>query len=192
LKFNVTYKPLKVLDLDIENRPLSYWYDGNPTAEITAIAWSWCGTDVVKCMLLQPDDLQGSTLKMLEAFYSAYQKADIVTGHYIRRHDLPIINGALLENKLPLLTPKLTHDTKNDLVRRDGLSMSQEALGAMYALDAPKYHMTQQAWRDANRLTPAGLRLTRRRVSDDVRQHKELYRVLQLHGALKPPRTWRP
>jgi hypothetical protein len=36
---------LRVLDFDIENRPLSYWYDGKSTAEITAIAWWWIGED---------------------------------------------------------------------------------------------------------------------------------------------------
>jgi len=31
----------RILDFDIENRPLSYWIPDQPTAEITAIAWAW-------------------------------------------------------------------------------------------------------------------------------------------------------
>jgi hypothetical protein len=29
---------------------------------------------------------------MLEKFLVAYNAADVVTGHYIRKHDLPLIN----------------------------------------------------------------------------------------------------
>lgn len=181
---------MRVLDFDIENRPLSYWYDGNPTAEITAIAWSWChGKQDVACLLLGEAD----PIYILEKFCEAYDEADMVTGHYIRRHDLPIINGALMEYGLQPLGPKLTHDTKMDLIRRDGLSMSQEALSAMYGLPAPKRHMTQQDWRDANRLdSEEGFRKTRERVTQDVIQHKQLRAALIEHGCLKAPRIWRP
>lgn len=188
MEINSFKRHLKILDFDIENRPLSYWYDGNPTAEITAIAWSWYGEEKVHCRLL---DNKTSVEEMLLDFVAAYEQADMVTGHYIRRHDLPIINGALMENRLQPLKPMLTHDTKSDLIRTGGLSMAQEALGAMYELDRPKYHMTQQDWRDGNRLTPKGLRLTRMRVTEDVKQHKELYGVLREHRVLKAPRYWK-
>lgn len=179
---------MKVLDFDIENRPLSYWYDGNPTAEITAIAWSWYGDTEVHAQLLGEVD----QMQMLEAFCDAYDEADMVTGHYIRRHDLPIINGALMEYGLYPLGPKLTSDTKLDLIKRDGLSMSQESLAAMYGLEAPKHHMTQQEWRDANRLTPEGFEKTRKRVVSDVIQHKQLRAALIEYGCLKAPKIWKP
>lgn len=183
-------RSLKVLDFDIENRPLSYWYDGNPTAEITAIAWSWEGSDEVACALYgAPYDQIG----MLELFCEAYDEADMVTGHYIRKHDLPIINGALMEYGLLPLSAKLSSDTRLDLIKRDGLSMSQEALGAMYGLDAPKCHMTQQDWRDANRLdSEEGFKKTEERVTSDVIQHKQLRAALIEHGCLKAPRVWKP
>jgi hypothetical protein len=165
MRITRTSRPIKVLDFDIENRPLSYWYDGKATAEVTAEY-------------------------MLKNFKLAYDTADMVTGHYIRKHDLPIINGALMEYDLPLLGPKWTHDTKLDLPKRDGLSMSQEALGAMYGLEAPKHHMTQNDWREANRLTPEGFEKTRERVVSDVIQHKELYQ--RLRPILKPPKLWKP
>ena len=190
LKSKLTYRPMRVLDFDLENRPLSYWWDGNCTAEITAIAWSWEGKDDVACALLNcPYD----QIEMLEVFCEAYDQADMVTGHYIRKHDLPIINGALMEYGLQPLGPKLTSDTKLDLIKRDGLSMSQEALSAMYGLTAPKVHMTQQDWRDANRLdSEEGFRKTQERVTGDVIQHKQLRAALIEHGALKAPRLWRP
>ena len=131
-------------------------------------------------------------LNMLCAFKAAYDEADMVTGHYIRRHDLPIINGALLENGLPGLDEKLTHDTKLDLTRFKDLPASQENLAELLGLRYGKEHMNQQEWREANRLSPAGIEETRRRVIGDVQQHKSLRATLMERGWLKPPSMWRP
>jgi len=178
------------LSFDIENRPLSYWYDGNCTAEVTAIAWAVAEDEPkVTVRFLSPG---GGSRQMLEAFVRAYDAADGVTGHYIRKHDLPIINGALVEHGLPTLKPKLTSDTRLDLKRWKDLPASQEALGAMLGLSAPKEKMSQADWRDANRLTPSGIAGTCRRVVGDVEQHLELRAALLARGLLKAPRMWRP
>jgi len=182
----------RILDFDIENRPLSYWYDGQATAEITAIAWSWMDEQYIYLRQLQPLSPRWSAERMLQAFKTAYDAADMVTGHYIRRHDLPIINAALLELQLPLLSEKLTSDTKLDLVGRADLSMSQESLEAMYGLPVQKFDMRQQDWRDANRRTPAGMKMEAQRVTSDVRGHKLLRARLIEAGALKRPKMWRP
>jgi hypothetical protein len=52
--------------------------------------------------------------------------------------------------------------------------------------------MSQPEWREANRLTPEGLKHTKRRVAGDVRQHKELRLRLQQTRMLKAPRVWVP
>src|SRR3990170_973063 len=88
----------RVLDFDIENRPLSYWQPDTPTAEITAIASCWTERDKyghflfgsMQVGLLTPWDDGPSDI--LLAFLERYNEADMVTGHYIRMHDLPIIN----------------------------------------------------------------------------------------------------
>jgi hypothetical protein len=116
----------------------------------------------------------------------------MVTGHYIRGYDLPNLNGALKEAGLPLLGPKLTCDTKLDLVKSSGVSKSQESLGAMLGIEAPKVHMTQADWREANRLTPKGVAKTIERVTGDVRQHIQLRDALLERGMLGPPRVWSP
>src|SRR5690606_24012690 len=113
-------------------------------------------------------------------------------GHYIRKHDLPIINAACYELQLPFLGPKLTCDTQADLVRKKDMSASQEALAAMYGLPEAKHHMTQAEWRKANRLTPEGIEATKKRVIDDVIQHKALRERLIQAGALKAPKVWKP
>ena len=180
--------PLRTLDLDIENRPLSYLGSDFTTAEITAIACSWYDSDRVDVWLLGIETQE----QMLAEFVVRYEQADLATGHFLRVHDLPIINGALLEAGLPPLGPKLTSDTKLDLVKRAGISASQENLAEMYGLPHAKAHMSQIAWREANRLTPEGIERTRKRVVDDVLQHKALRRRLIEAGALGPPRVWSP
>lgn len=180
-------KRLKVLDFDIENRPLSYLGMDFTTADITAIAASFEGKSKVHVWLLG----QTEQRTMLEEFLKLYNEADIVTGHYIRRHDLPIISGAFMEHGLGTLGPKLVSDTKTDLKKRSGISASQESLSDMLGVTTPKYHMTQSRWRSANRLTPEGLEQTKRRVVGDIRQHKQLRKRLMEDDLLRPPSLWK-
>src|SRR5688572_20492410 len=87
----VKHRPLKVLDFDIENRPLTYLGSDFTTAEVTAISWAWCDQpEDVTVYLLGEHDLSF----ILAAFVDAYNQADMVTGHYILGHDLPMVNGA--------------------------------------------------------------------------------------------------
>ena len=180
-------RAMRVLDFDIENRPLSFLGSDFTTAEVTAIAWAWTDADDVTVRLLGETPL----LDILREFVDAYNTADMVTGHFIVGHDLPMLNGALMECGLPPLADKLVQDTNVHLMRAKGISKSQESLGAMFHLDAPKVSMNQSKWRAANRLTPEGLKEVRERVVGDVRQHMELRRVLLERGMLAPPKMWR-
>ncbi len=181
-------RPLRVLDFDIENRPLSYLGSDFTTGEVTAISWAW--TDKPRHVTVY---LLGEThLKdILLAFCKVYAEADMVTGHYILGHDLPMLNGALMEFQLPALGDKMVQDTKVHLIRRKGISCSQESLGAMLRLDHAKVQMNQSKWRAANRLTPEGLKLVRERVTGDVKQHIAMRRELDALGYLSPPKLWR-
>lgn len=203
-------RALRILDFDVECRPLS-WYAGDfNSKEITAIAWAWVDPKRpakprgrVECRLLNETkqewdnlprvDLEhptGSMQGMLLAFLEAYEAADIVTGHFIRGFDLPLLNGALIELGLTPLPARLSQDTKLDLIRFSGHSKSQENLGAMLGLRHPKVGMTQADWREANRLTPHGLDVVRGRVVGDVRQHIEMRAALLERGMLGPPKLW--
>lgn len=186
-------RSLKVLDFDIENRPLSYWYDDRTTAEITAIAWSWYGADEVTVKVLEPPPYHEVSMKdMLVRFKAAYDEADMVTGHFIRAHDLPTIQGHMIEFGLEPLGAKLTSDTKLDLIRRTNMSASQKALADMLEVKLPKVAMPQQRWRDANRLTIEGRQSAIERVTGDVKQHKELRQEMLKRGLLNEPRIWVP
>jgi hypothetical protein len=128
---------------------------------------------------------------MLRLFLEAFEEADMVTGHYLIGHDLPVLNGSLLDAGLPPLPDKLVQDTKVHLTSRKHISASQESLSAMLGCRAPKLHMTQQDWRRANRLTPDGIELAKDRCIGDVLQHMEMREKLIALGWLKPPKMWR-
>jgi hypothetical protein len=184
-----------VLDFDVEARPLS-WYGGDwVSKELTAIAWAWVAVGKPRrtrgpvTAVLLGDDAE-TVGDLLDAFRPEYDAADIVTGHYVRGFDLPLLNAAALELGQAPLGSTLVQDTKTDLVRLHGLSKSQESLGATLGLKRPKISMTQDDWREANRLTPAGIERTRRRVVGDVRQHVELRAALLERGMLRAPSSW--
>lgn len=190
---------LRVLDIDLENRPLSYAGPDWTSAEVTAVAWAWIakGTPIVETLLLQPNGVynrnDSEDLAPIDAFAlvaAILKGADLVTGHYIRGHDLPILNSAMLENGLPSLDSVLVQDTKCDLVKRKDLSASQENLASLLGLSEAKHHMTQAEWRKANRLTADGIAAARKRVVDDVLQHMALRSELIARRLLKPPRRW--
>lgn len=187
-RLTLNARPLRVLDFDIENRPLSYLGSDFTTAEVTAIAWAWTDTpEDVTVHLLGEDELT----HILRRFCAVFDAADLVTGHYITGHDLPMINGALMECRLPALKDAWVSDTKTHLIRSKGISLSQESLGAMFRLEQAKVQMNQSKWRAANRLTPEGLTEVRARVSGDVRQHIALRRELEQLGYLSAPRLWK-
>ena len=196
----------RVLDFDIENRPLSYWVPDKPTAEVTSIASCWtddlgsvevillsppcvhCGGDA--CREMGPDVV--SQREMLARFVQRYNEADVVTGHYVRAHDLPIINGSLIEYGLPGLGPKMVSDTKLDAPKKGDIPWTQEFL--LETLDIPgvrKFHMSQTKWREANRLTPKGLKDTYDRVSSDVVGHILMRAEMEKRGLIRGPRLWR-
>lgn len=180
-------RKIRILDFDIENRPLSYWTPIEPTSEITAIASCWADDpESMEVLLLGDIDLK----EILERFVERYNQADMVTGHYIRKHDLPTISGALMELGLPQLKSKLTCDTRLDMHKKKGMPATQEYLSEILGLPIDKFKMGQAQWREANRLTPEGLEITLERVSTDVRQHMLLREAMLKKGLLSGPKMW--
>jgi len=186
----------RVLDFDCECRPIA-WFGGDQlTKQPTAIAWRWVNLDSADTEVAYIGASDRSSLvieeeiMMLEEFRVAYDEADVVTGHYIRGFDLPLLQGALMRLGLPLLGPKRAQDTKSDLVAAQGISKSQENLGAMYELEHPKVGMNTTLWGLGNMLIPEGIEATITRVLGDVDQHVELRREMLRLGHLGPPRLY--
>jgi hypothetical protein len=200
-RLGVEIKPgvisMRVLDFDCECRPVS-WYGGDwVTKQITAIAWKY--TD--ERAKVQPrvavigesfDSRQvlEEEARMLEAFVEEYSRADVVTGHFITGFDLPLVNGSLMRLGLPGLPDKLAQDTKGDLAKAQGLSKSQESLGAMFGQSRPKIHMNTALWHRANLLLPDGIEFAKERVIGDVNQHIQLRQIMLDAGVLGPPSVW--
>lgn len=180
----------RLLDFDIENRPLSYLGQDFTTADVTCIAWCWSDDlGSLSAQALGRVDQQ----TMLEEFVRAYDEADVVTGHYILKHDLGHINGALLENGMPGLKPKLVSDTKVHLRRLTGVPKSQEGLSTMLGIEAPKVGMSQSKWRSANRLEPEGIEYVLERCMGDVVQHIGMRAALVKANLLTVPwQRWTP
>jgi hypothetical protein len=186
-----TEQPKRILDFDIETRRIGFHSAGKFSpdgCEPVAIACGWADEKKVHVWTLTED----GSAEMLAGFRRFWDEAGIVTGHYIRKFDLPIINGALLEHRLPMLTPKLSSDTHGDFVRVAGLSKSQENLSLMLRTGSKKVHMADDDWRKVARLERDAMIACRRRVVGDVRQHKIERLALIARGALKGPRMWKP
>ena len=156
--------------------------------QLTVIAWRFVDepSKFTRCWALGEVTMRD----MLTAFMDFYDAADIVMGHYVRGHDLPLLNGALLENGYEPLSDKLTIDTKGDLVNFAGLSKSQKNLSATLQVHAEKLDMDQEMWRQANQLEPQGIAWVKERCISDVNQNIELYEAIQGQGFLRPPRWW--
>lgn len=182
---------------DMECRPIA-WYGGDfVTKQPTAIAWKEIGTrSAITVIQIGLSFDTRKTLdeerEMLLAFVDFYNSMDGMTGHFIRGFDLPLANGALMRLGLPTLKKKLTLDTKLDFLKGQGISKSQENLGAMYELKHPKIPMNTHKWLEANCLMPEGLELTRKRVIGDVRQFIEMRALMLQRRQLSSPKVWNP
>ncbi len=181
----------RLLSFDCECRP-GAWIGGDfVSRSLTAIAWRFHDSPKTHSVILSRRDT--STRRLLEAFLPAYEAADVVTFHYGRSFDMPLLNHEMMDNGLPLLAPKLTVDTKSDLAKSVGESKSQENLGAQYELDHPKVPMNVPGWEEFNLwLSAAGTAAVREREIGDVDQHVELYRKLNALGYLAPAKLWKP
>ena len=178
----------RVLDWDCENRPLSYLGGDFTTPELTVVAWKMLPRGDMRVTALGVHDMA----TMLGSFCQAWDEADLVTGHNIIRHDIPLINAMLLEAGLPSLGCKLVCDTWAHLKKRAPGFASQENLARMLGVKAPKIGMSMVGWREANRLTPEGIEKAMARAVGDVRQHTQLRRKLLELGWLRPPKLWQP
>jgi DNA polymerase elongation subunit (family B) len=184
-----TLRSLRILDFDTECRPMHY-SEFRDESQITAIAWGWVGEKRIDCAVLAQDLCNEQ--EMLAEFLEVYREADLVTGHYIAKHDLPLITDHCMRFGWALPASKLVQDTRTLLPRVRGLGLSQENLATLYRLDQKKHHMNGRKWALANTLSEEGREEARVRVVADVRQHKPLRQELVDRRYLRPPARWSP
>ncbi len=187
IRVRISSRPLRVLDFDCEARATGYGDPNWVPQEITCIAWSWLGEKKVESRCrIDP----GGARRMLEDFRRVWDRAEMVTGHNIRRYDLPVLNADYIRAGLPPLDSKLTHDTLRDVVRTKGLKRDQENLCKLYGMSEKKQHMAWQDWQEAYAET--GWPLVRSRCETDVLGHKKMRREQINRGWSKPGRMWNP
>jgi hypothetical protein len=191
-KVTIGAKAQRVLVFDLEARPIA-WYGGDwVTKQITIAASAWTDDPegTMEVYYLTKDSR--SFPRMLKRIHARIDEADVVSGHYIRGFDLPLLNGNLFLSDLPLLGPVLTQDTKGELPKMGGMSKSMENLGGTVKLDQPKVGMNTGRWWEANTLEPEGMEYARGRAMGDVLENIELRAELLRRGALGPPKLWHP
>jgi hypothetical protein len=186
-------EPTRILDFDWECKP-GFWIGGDYVTKIvTACASMFVGEEtepVVDVAVRVGVAGERDRIRMLKRFVKRYNEADVVTGHYIRAFDLPLVNSALIRLGLEPLGNKMTHDTKLDMVKRSGLSTSQENLGALFELNHPKVQMNEPLWVSSIHGQKKALEGLVDRVAGDVLQHVELRAEMMRRGLLGPPRRW--
>jgi DNA polymerase elongation subunit (family B) len=181
----VAGKQLRILDFDCETRATGF---GDPQwvpQEITCIAWSWIGDDEVSYRLR----CKGAK-RMMQAFLKVYAEADVLTGHNIRRFDLPTVNAECLRFGFPSLAPKMTQDTLRDIVRTKGMKRDQDNLGKQLGLPVDKLTMGWHDWHVA--YLEKGWPMVAERAMTDVVQHKLMRIEMMERGWLREPRVWAP
>lgn len=196
----------RLLCFDIETMPVGF-SDWDPEAEIVAICSYWIGEKAKpKYWLVRPENVK----QTLKEFQQEYKQADLVVGQYIRKFDLPTINGALMMHGLPMLEQKMTSDTKDDWGKKRGVSASLESFlvyyqtmdrmvnvhGKMY-----KAHLGKAHWRLIYRAlcslrsdtwSQAQLALLRSRCEGDVIATAKVFKKMTKLGHLSAPKVWRP
>lgn len=179
--------PLRVLTLDCECLP-GHWIGGDYVSKIlTAVAWAW--DDGAVEVLTHYDE---PPTELAAALAAEMETADIVTGHYIRGFDLPLVNGNLLAGGLYSLGPILASDTKLDLLKSHGRSLSQKNLSAQLGVAAPKIDVSLPDWEGFNTRQPGYRDKGVERVVGDVEQHREMRARLVALEWLGKPRVWSP
>lgn len=186
-------RPQKVLDFDTESLAAGFYDPQWVPQKITCIAWSWIGQDRVHVATCKDErGLYSKSVwrrEMIQLFLKALLKADLVVGHNIIRHDLPVLNAECLRLGLKPLPPIKVQDTMR-FTKTKGFLKGQDNIGALIDTHDQKMSLNWQQWDDA--YAEPGWPTVIKRCKGDVKMHKDIYAHMLAEGWLKPIRIWRP
>ena len=183
----------KILDFDMESVAAGFADPNWVPQKISCIAWSWVGSEDV--FVLTCGDSRGfyersyKRKEMLINFLPQFLEADVVRGHNLIRHDLPLLNTECMRLGLDILPPKRVHDSMR-IIKTKGFKKGQDNLCALLNTYEQKLSLNWQEWDDA--YCEEGWPTVKRRAKSDVLAHKELYTKMEERGWLKAPTMWRP
>lgn len=172
-----TVRRLRGLAFDIENKPGTYGPADYTHPKVTAVGWQFVDERVGFAVCFQRDR-EAQMRRGAELFRKAWDQADFVVGHNIRRHDRKIIDGLYTALDLPLLSQKRMVDTYCDQPKMQGLSRSLENLAERWGCPEKKIHLSEYDWERAYDGVPEAVALMKERVLSDVRISIWLWREL--------------
>jgi len=182
---------MRILDFDMESLAAGFADPAWVPQKITCIAWSWLGYDAVNSVISTQMGFFIPEIRaaMLEQFMPIYEQADMVTGHNLLRHDLPLLNAECMRLGLAKPKAKLVLDTMR-LGKTKGFKKGQDNIGGLLKTQQEKQAMDYQAWEYAYE-DPTWQRVIDRAESDVV-MHKEIVSKMRERGWLKAPVVWNP
>ncbi len=182
---------LSILDFDTESLAAGFADPAWVPQAVTCCAWSWIGDDHVDVTIcgfdgfFVPKVRARTILPLVEAIRSA----DMVTGHNLWRHDLPLLQSECKRLKLGSLGSVLVQDTMWQ-GKTKGFKKGQDNLARLLRVNDEKLSLDWQAWWDA--YAEKGWPIVKERCVSDVIQHKAMREAMLAEGWLKAPRRWYP
>jgi hypothetical protein len=184
------YRDARILDFDMESMAAGFADPAWVPQKITCIAWSWIGYDAVNSVISTQMGffIPSIRAEMLAQFMPVFEQADMVTGHNLLRHDLPLLRAECLRLGLAPPKPKMVQDTMR-LGKTKGLKKGQDNLGGLLRTQQEKQAMDWEAWEQA--YEDPTWQLVRDRAESDVVMHKEVrQKMLDRGGWLSSPVPW--
>lgn len=178
LKVRLSTRPLRGLCFDIENKPGTYGGGDYTHPKVTAIGWQFLDERRVHSVALDRDN-HGAVVVACEVFREAWDQADFVVGHNIKRHDRKILDGLYASLGIPLLSTRRMVDTYLDQPKMAGFSRSLENLATRWLCPERKISLSEYDWEQAYDGVPEAVGLMRKRVESDVRISIWLYHELR-------------
>lgn len=170
---------LSILDFDTENGPGFYWYDDTTTSLLHTVSSAWVHNPGT--MLTQTTkwySKRGLQVEPLHEFRYRVEHADIVTGHNILKHDIPLLNAHMDRTGQARLKWPHVVDTMKLRQGVRGLPKSQEYLLDLFDIEAEKMRVPLSVWERAWRGEPEASAIVVERCESDVLGHIALYKAL--------------
>lgn len=179
-----TLRAFRGLAFDIENMPGTYGPGDYTHPKLTALACQFIDGEFTFAWCFNRREPERMA-EQVDEFRAAWEKADFVVGHNIRRHDMKLLDGFCVSLGIPLLPRRRMVDTYLDQPRMAGFSRSLENLAARWECPEQKIRLSEYDWERAYDGIPGAVELMRQRVISDVRISIWLYHELVKRGLLK-------
>lgn len=158
--------------------------------KITCISASWCDSDEMHTWIAGQTawwSREGRARTMLRPFWELLSKADVVTGHNIKRFDLRVFNAEAMRCGVEPIRRIKVEDTMS-ILKAKGFKKGLDNIAVELGVDGKKKAMSWAEW-DLAYEDPSWAEVIER-CESDVRLHKLIRVEMQKRGWLKGITTW--